>query len=349
MSLDMNVGQAIDLAKEWVETHGRHLPGFCGAHLMGGLNYAHKDAPFPVFKNVDVKILLNNGQAWDVKVVTYKGLILEYGTVDVESYRSPEAVLADPQLAPSLAVNSILSDPIGVLASLHASVAKEFARRKWVLARIAEAKNSARQSLNDLSLADSPSEAYFLLSLLLLELSGLLATSALRPPAHRRALILAGEILDAWGQAGLRAEMLRVYGCAYLDERKVEGQLQACAAAFDRAVVVTRTPIPDGAKLQAYVKPYFIEGAREMINEGHHREAVLWIAAGLLISNSAIQLDAPANEKTMFQMKVTQLAADLGLITTQDIGYRVQRASELTELIFEAAAAIAHQNPEIVE
>ena len=62
--------------------------------------------------------------------------------------------------------------------------------------------------------------------------------------------------------------------------------LQECATAFDRAVEVTRTPIPLGHKLQPYVKPYLVEGAREMIDEGYHREAVLWIPLDIQHRNS---------------------------------------------------------------
>lgn len=39
----MNVGQVTELAREWVETEGSQTLGFCGAHLMGALNYAPAD------------------------------------------------------------------------------------------------------------------------------------------------------------------------------------------------------------------------------------------------------------------------------------------------------------------
>lgn len=347
--MKMNVGQVIELAREWVEVYGSQTPGFCGAHLMGGLNHTPKNAPFPIFKDVDLNIVLQDGPGWDVHCLSYKGLILEYGAVNAETYRSPEVVLADPSLASNLVVNNILSDPMGMLASLHNTVAKEYTRRKWVLARCDAAKNAARRSLEELNQAGSPIEASLHLGFLTLDLGGLIAIAGLRPPTHRRSLIIVKEVLEMWERAGLQEEMLDMYGCAHFNRTQVESYLQDSATAFDRATEVTRTPIPFGHKLQTYVKPYLVEGAKEMIDEGYHREALLWIHAFLWISNTAIQMDAPEGQKTQFQIKIDQLTSDLGLRASQDIESRFQQAKELTDSIFKVADLIVSQNPEIME
>jgi hypothetical protein len=347
--MKMNVGQAIELAREWAETYGSQTPGFCGAHLMGSLNYAQRDAPFPIYKDVDLNILVQDGPSWAVNDISYKGLILEYGAVNAEAYRSPEIVLSDPRLASNLAVNSILLDPAGLLDTLHKTVAKEYPRRKWVLARCESAKDDARQSLEELSRANSPIEAIFPLGFLMLALAGLIAIAGLKPPTTRRSLVLAKEVLETWGEADLQEEILSVYGCVHLNKPQVEFQLEVCATAFDRAVEVTRTPIPYRYKLHPHVKPYFIDGAKEMIDEGYHREAVLWITAALGISSTAIQIDGLEDEKPAFQLKVNQLLSDLGLITSQDVASRFQRAKALTDRIFKVADTIASQNPKIIE
>jgi hypothetical protein len=33
----MNVRGVIAAVQEWVDAHGNQIPGFCGAHLMGGI------------------------------------------------------------------------------------------------------------------------------------------------------------------------------------------------------------------------------------------------------------------------------------------------------------------------
>src|SRR5262245_41413886 len=45
----MNVKQVIEQAAAWVEREGRHIPGFCGAHLMGSILSMAPDAPFPPY------------------------------------------------------------------------------------------------------------------------------------------------------------------------------------------------------------------------------------------------------------------------------------------------------------
>jgi hypothetical protein len=347
--MQMNVGQVIELAREWVEIYGSKIPGFCGAHLMGGLNFNPKDSPFPSYRDVDLNILLRDGDGWDVHDLSYKGLILEYGSVNIEAYKSAEIVLSDPRLASNLAVNSILSDPMGILASLHKTVALEYPHRKWVLARCDSAKSAAKDSLNELSQSSSPIYGFSNLGLLIFDLSGLIAIAGLKPPTNRRSLVLAKEVLETWGQTDLHEEILKVYGSAHFSKPEVEAYLPICAIAFDKAVEVKQTAVPYGYKLHSQVKPYFIDGAKEMIDEGHHREALIWIAAGILISTNAILVDAQEDEKPMFLANAYQLLSDIQLITPEDIESRIQQARALTDHVFKIADTIVSQNSEIME
>ena len=343
----MNVGQVIELAKEWVEIYGSQIPGFCGAHLMGGLNYMPKDAPFPSYRDVDMNILSRDTQNTEVYDVSYKGLMVEYGAAPIEDYQSPERVLANPSLASNLAVNSILSDPIGRLAPLQKAVEFEYSHRKWVVARCDSAKDSAENSINGLRQANSPFDAYPHLSELIVSLSGLIAFAGLKPPTHRRSLVLAKKVLESYGQADLHEEILAGYGSIHMGKAEVQAYLLDCVAAFDKAVEVTRTPFPFQFKLHPHVKPYFIEGSREMIEEGYHREAVPWIAAGTLISAYAIQLDAPEDEKPPFLAAAYKLLSALRLTSPEDIELRVQQAKALTERACKVADFIVNENSEI--
>jgi len=132
-----------------------------------------------------------------------------------------------------------------------------------------------------------------------------------------------------------------------MSKAQVEAYLPDCAATFDKAVEVTRTPFPLKFKLHPHVKPYFIEGSREMIEEGYHHEAVLWIAAGTMISTYAIQLDAPEDDKPRFLAAANKLLSDLRLATPEEIESRVQEAKELTEHVFKVAYFIVNENAEI--
>lgn len=136
----MNVGQVIELAKAWVAVEGCHLPGFCGAHLMGALTSMPKKMPFPAYRDVDLQIVLREGPRQEPQNIFYKGLLLEYSSFTIERYQSPEIVLADPALAYHLTTDSILSDPFGLLAELQPTIIEAYAQRQWILARCTAAK-----------------------------------------------------------------------------------------------------------------------------------------------------------------------------------------------------------------
>lgn len=119
----MNVRQVIKLAREWVETEGCKTPGFQGAHLMGSITAMPSDASFALYRDLDMNVVVSEGTRTDHVNLPYKGLILEVASRELGEYRSPEVVLANPNLAPHIAADSILSDPTGMLQELHEAVA----------------------------------------------------------------------------------------------------------------------------------------------------------------------------------------------------------------------------------
>jgi hypothetical protein len=148
------------------------------------------DAPFPSYRDVDFNIVVDDEMHTSATHnVAYNGLMLEYSTVSIARYRSPEDVLANPELAANLAVDGILADPHGLLAPLHQAVSAQYAQRRWVLARCAYEQQVVVQVLEGLRGAATPTEALWLLSNVALFLSGLLAEASLRPPTHRRCLL----------------------------------------------------------------------------------------------------------------------------------------------------------------
>jgi hypothetical protein len=316
---------------------------------MGGLTYTPKDALFADYKDIDLNIVVQGPPSYEVRDLLYQGRILEYGIVSIDRYRSPEVVLSDIELASNLAADSILADPLDMLAELLGTVAREYSRRKWVVARCDQLKNSALLSLAELGRASTAVEALFRVIFLGRDLAGLVAVAGLRPPTNRRCYILMQEILALWGRSTVYEDSLGVLVVAHLGRAQAESFLHESAAAFDKAVEVTRTPIPYQFKLHAYVKPYVIDGAQEMIDAGSHREAMAWIAGPLVIANTAIQFDAPEADRPAFQEKVDRLASDLGLGTMPDVRARQQQAQALIDRVFKTADEIVNRNPAIMD
>jgi hypothetical protein len=325
----MLVEQVIALAKEWVQVHGSSIPGFCGAHLMGGLNDMPKDAPFPAYRDVDLNILVQSEAAGEVHDVSFRGLILEYGVQSAARYASAEQVLADPELASNLVVNSILADPLGILGRLHVAVAQQYARRDWVLARCAAERAATGESLEAMRQAGSTFETMVHLAGVIFGLSGLLATATLTPPTHRRSLVVIQQLLARHGRAELHEELLAALGFAHMSHASVAGYLSDSAEAFDRAVQVHRTPVIFDFKLRPHVRPYVVDGAQEMIDAGCPREAMFWIWSFILIANGAIQADAPEPDRRYFQAKADRLLDDMGWLDPAGRSARVEHVARV--------------------
>lgn len=336
----MNVAQVIRVAKEWVELQSSQMEGFCGAHLMGGVNWMSKEALFPEYKDVDLNIVLE-GKATDwPQELEFRGLILECGRFNAERYSSAEVVLADPELASNLAVNSILSDPKGMLARLHETVAREYARTEWIRARCDVEEARVRQGLQALQHAASPLEALVSAHGVIEGLTGLVAVANLEPPTHRRCLIQMKSLLEKQGRAALQEELLRVLGFASLTRVEVTQYLTHGAQAFDHAVRVNRTPQLGSFKLQPHVRPYLIRGAQEMIEAGAYREAMYWILLFTLIAQVAIQADAAEEAKLLYHTQFERLIADLGWNSLDQIDVHRREAERLAEQVMTAMRVV---------
>src|SRR5215217_3206402 len=113
------VRDIVEIVREWVDLHARHLQGFAGAYLWGGITALPADAPFALYRDVDVVVVLAEGAPEDESEVFYRGLILEVIWSNLATHRDAAAVLANPSRGPNLATTQILADPTSTLAPLH--------------------------------------------------------------------------------------------------------------------------------------------------------------------------------------------------------------------------------------
>lgn len=178
--------------------------------------------------------------------------------------------------------------------------------------------------------------------------SGRVAIANLKPPTHRRCLILTRQLLEQHGQLELHEEILRLLGYHHLTREHVEGYWQSAAEAFDRAAEVALTPVQFGFKLRPHIRPYIVDGAWEMLDAGYHREAMFWIGGFLVIANGAIQADASPAERPYFQAKVDALLVDLGLNNMSGMAARVQWARAIADQVFKLADEMVGNAPDIV-
>ena len=347
----MEVGQVIEQVKDWVTCEGSKIPGFSGAYLVGGINAMSSAESFPHYCDVDLHIVLEEGgKSSEANLeVSYNGLILECGFKGLDEYSSPEVVLANPHIAPNLVENSVISDPTGQLTEIQKAVADAFAKRQWVTARCAYEKERTLGHLEQLRQVKTTFEATTQLYWVANFLAGLIALASLKTPTHRKALVLMKDLLQRQGHLDLHEKLLELLGYKHLRMAQVDFYLRECAAAFDCAIEVKKTPSFWDMKLRPHVRPYVIEGAQEMMDAGNHREAMFWIEVFLAISIAAIQNDAPDADRLRFQNSLKQMLEDLGRSSSDDWALRYFQACMVKDDIFDVADAIVQRNPDIID
>ena len=271
--------------------------------------------------------------------LSYEGLMLEIVHMSREVYSSAEEVLSNPTLAYDVAFGEILADPEGIFEALQPLVAKQFADREWVVARMEVEKLLISGSIQRIEEADSSGEAAFALAWFGAFLAGMTAVVHLRTPTHRRGLILMRELLWSRNGSDLYEEVLESLGYLNLTPEKVQSFQDDFAESFDYAVAVNRGRTPFSFKLNAHIRPYVVDGCQEMIDEGYHREAMFWITIGLFVSNLAIQVEGDHDRKGQFQGKFETFLTALCLESKEGIREHASNARFVMEKVISYSEA----------
>ena len=343
----MLVKQAKDVARQWVEADATKTPGFQGAYFAGSANWLGDDAEFPATSDLDVNLVVD-GPLPPLKLgkFIYRGVLLEVTYLPRDALRSPEAVLGSYHLAGGFRTRSIISDPSGALTALRDAVARQYARRRWVRTRCEQAADGVRNYARALDearpLHDQVSSCLFAAGVT----THVLLVAGLKNPTVRRRYVAARELLAEYGRLGFQEELLALLGCADMDRRRVERHLAAMAEAFDAAKVAIRTPYRFGSDISDSARPIAIDGSRELIERGLHREAVFWIAATYSRCRTIFAADAP-ELIARFDPRYRELLADLGLGSFADRQRRGEQIVAQLPRVWEIAEAIMAANPAI--
>ncbi|AEI67789.1 hypothetical protein [Corallococcus macrosporus] len=338
----MNVDQAIQRARAWVEQQSTHISGFHGAFLAGSLTRMPPNTPLEPWRDVDVVVVTTDPGSvqGDRMELSLDGIIIECGVLSDEPFRSPEGILSSAEHADNLAAGVILADPTGSLQKLHTQVAAEYARRRWVQARCDSRKEyigrRMRQAREALAADNFPAvfmHFYVAMSLLV----GLTAQADAKPLTLRRGFVLSGALLESWGRADLHEEALALLGSAHLSREEVEQFLAHFDEAFELAVRVKRKPIHYDFKFQRHLRPYYVDGTREMLREGRHREAIYWIIGYCYQAWLVLLNDAPEALQQPHLERLVSFFEKLDVLPTSDWASRLNR---LQDVVTKFSAAI---------
>jgi hypothetical protein len=243
----------------------------------------------------------------------------------------------------------IIADPSGQLTKLQAGVSKEYAKRHWVLKRCEDAKGRILRHLQGLNEAqpfhDQVTPWLFAAGVT----THVLLVAGLRNPTVRRRYVAARELLADYRRLDFYETLLELLGCARMSRTRAEHHLAALADVFDATKAIVKTPFPFASDISDVARPIAIDGSRELIERGYHREAVFWMVATYARCQKVLYHDAPIGLRDTYSPGFRQLAGDLGITSFADLRQRSEQVKDFLPRLWEVAEVIVAANPGIAD
>ncbi len=348
----MRVGDARAAARDWVTRHAGGVAGFVGAYVSGSTVGLPDSAELAPTSDLDVIVVTKapTGATKPGRRV-YRRALLEISYQDWTELGSAERVLGSYRLAGSFRVDTIIADPSGRLARLQLEVAAGFAERHWIQRRCADARRTIEQRL---AAIDPAEPLHQQVTRWLFGTGGtahLPLVAALRNPTVRRRYLAARDVLTGYGHGDRYPELLQLLGCAHWPADQTGYHLAELGRTFDATAAVSTTPFFFSSDLTAVARPIAIDGSRELIEQGNHREAVFWIVATFARCHSVLAVDAPdlhREHMPAFRAVLADLGigAPGGLGAPGDLGRRAEAVRGVLPELDRLAEQILVANPD---
>lgn len=344
----MIVRHAKDVARQWVMEEAGQGSGFGGAFFHGSTNWLPDDDPLPATSDLDIMIVLADSNLPDKPgKFVYRKVLLEVSHLPQDQIQSPEMVLGQYHLAGSFRSPGIIMDPSGYLTELQAAVAENYAKRQWVYRRCEQARNKVLYGFQAVDEAKPLPDQVLAWLFPTGVTTHVLLVAGLKNPTVRKRYVAVRELLAEYGHLDFYDVLLEMLGCATMSRARVEYHLTVLARIFDVAKTVVKTPFPFASDISDVARPLAIDGTRDLIEHGYHREAVFWIVATYSRCQKVLYEDAPAEMQHRFDHGYRQLLIELGISSFADFAKRREHVTGLLPQVWETAEAIVAANPEI--
>ena len=342
----MLVRTAKTIACQWVMAEAVSLPGFAGAFYHGSTNWLPDHAVLPTTSDLDIMVVFSDPPAVKLGKFIYQGVLLEVSYLSSNQLCSAETVLGQYHLAGSFHSASVIADPSGALTQLQTAVAASYAKPYWVEQRCEDARSRILGNLASIK-ADTPFHDQVTSWLFGTGVTThVLLVAGLRNPTVRRRYVAVRELLAEYGYRDFHEKLLDLLGCAKMNSAQVAEHLAALTAIFDVAKTVIKTPFFFASDLNDLSRPIAIDGSREMIEQGLHREAIFWIVATYCRCLKVLYHDAP-ERYAQFMPRFQSLLTDLGIRSFTDLQQRGEQVRTFLPQLWQIAQAIRTANPQI--
>jgi hypothetical protein len=344
----MLIKDAKAIARQWVIEQASQAPGFSGAFYAGSTHWLPGDAPMSPTSDLDLWVILDDSSPpQKLGKLIYRGVLLEVSYLPRARLDAPESILGDYHMAGSFRTPGIIADPTGQLTRLQAAVTKDYAKRRWVRTRCQDAGGRILRNLRSLNESqpfhDQVSSWLFAAGVT----THVLLVAGLRNPTVRKRYIAVRELLTEYHRRDFYEALLELLGCVDMSRPRVERHLVALADVFDAAKALDKTPFFFASDISDLARPIAIDGSRELIEAGSHREAMFWIVATYARCLKILHHAAPSELREQFEPGFRQLTGDLGITSFADLQRRGQQVERFLPRLWEVAEEIMAANPGI--
>jgi len=350
----MKVKQARDVARQWMVEEASHIPGFCAAYTAGSTNWLPDDAKMTPASDLDVMVVLadqsvvaDQCQASNRGKFIYHETLLEVSYLRKDQFQSPEQVLSDYHLAPSFRTTKVLLDPFNCLTPLLAAVSRNYAKRQWVQRRCANARDKVLKHLRSIKEQSAFHDQVIACLFAAGITSQVLLVAGLRNPTVRARYLAVRELLPEYGRAEFHEMLLELLGAARISRERASRHVAALAEIFDAAKRAIKSPFPFASDISDCAHAIAIEGSRELIERGYHREAMFWIGVTHCRCLQILSSDAPGGLSQSFRESYQELLSDLSLASLGDIQRRGAEIERMLPRVCDLAEEIIAANDEV--
>ncbi|WNB92353.1 hypothetical protein [Bacillus sp. NEB1478] len=342
----MKIKTARAAASDWVMQFASDEAWFRGAYFSGSTVSMPSNAELPVGSDVDVVIVTAlDDPPLKLGKFIFQDALIEVTYLAWNQLKSVDEVLSSYHLAGSFRVNTIIADPTGHLSKLHKLVSRHFAEKVWVRRRCEDARIRVENGLSDFDISlpwhDQVTNWMFPAGVT----THVLLVAALRNPTIRLRYLAAREVLMEYGYEDVYAKLLHLLGCADMSAERVEEHLDALERTFDAAAAVAKTPFFFSSDITAEARSIAIDGSREQIRNGNHREVVFWIVATFARCHKILAVDGDAELQRELNPNFDAVLRDLGITSSDDLLRRGEKVLEFLPRLWETAEGIMRKNP----
>lgn len=346
--MSARVSEAKATARRWVMQEGRRTPGLVGAYFAGSVTWLPDDALLPDTSDLDLMLVVDGPlPANKLGKFRYADVLLEVTYLPAAQVQTPEQVLGDYHLAGSFRTPNVIFDPTGRLTRLQAAVGDGFAQRRWVEQRCTQATARIVERLYS---QPSTAPLHDQVTAWLFAAGGaphVLLVAGLQNPTVRRRYVAVRGLLANYGRLDFYPPLLELLGCEQMGRDQVAAHLPGLEAAFDAASSALRSPFFFAADLSEQGRPVALDGSREWIESGNHREAVFWMVATYSRCIQVLYRDAPEEVYDRYTPGYHTLLADLGIVSLSDLAQRRAQTQAFLPRLQAMTRAVLDANPDI--